>query len=274
MPKPASFRISSAGDLEVAVIHEAHSLMASIVSPLLYEVVGDSPSQIVRFKTREAFDLFAIRVVELASPSRDNVRVAGAPSNFSMLSGLQWLGPHLTEPSAPALRDATQTLSDWLQTADRCHFWCGGLATHFTLSIQRAQLWNIFGNGIKHSFLRLQRIIDQLGCADSGQPVTGTEVLHVLESFMSWLDGYCDFHSTMLLELVGRVLGTLNQVIVDRWEANGRVNDSRLMKHPADTSEFFQGLHVQVIVFQRYDGARIWDLVPATSSSLQGVYDP
>ena len=255
---------------------QSHDLMASIVSPFLYEVAGTEGDQIVSFKTRETFSLFAIRVGELISEARGNVAVQGAPANLSLVNGLRWVTSRLAERSAAPLASELAALESWLSTTDSCRFWCSGLDMHFTFSATRSQLWNIHANNAKHNFLRLQKVTKQLAswAAVAGRPVRGSEVLNVLESFTEWLDGYCQYHSTRMTELVGRVLAALNAVIVERWEANDRSNDSRIIAHPQGTSEFFEGLHTGLLVFRRYSESRIWDYVPSTSPNLLKPYNP
>ena len=98
--------------------------------------------------------------------------------------------------------------------------------------------------------------------------------LDVLDSFSEWLDGYCDYHATMMLELSGRVCGALNNVIIERWEANGQSNDSRVIAHSQGASEFFENLHTRLLAMRRYTSDRISRLVPATAASLRKPYGP
>jgi hypothetical protein len=268
------YRVSSAGDLEVAVLHEAHDLMADIVTPFLYSVSGAPGDQQAVFKSAEAFRLFAIRASELWSEARENVSVPGAPQNVSVLGGLQWLTPQLKERAAVDLAAALAELSSWLDQPDSCRFWCGALSDHFEFTVPRRHLWTLWANAIKHTFLRLQKVTKQISgwCDASGKPVKDSDVLYVLEAFEEWLAGYCEYHATRLAELIGRVLLALNKLVHERWEANGRTNDARRIAHPPGTSTFFQDLHTSVLVFHRYDESRITDYLPETSPNLRKPY--
>lgn len=276
MAKPAQYSVVSAADLEIAILHESHALMADLISSFLYSVVGDVPEQMVQFKTRETFTLFSIRVIELISGSLSSARVAGVPQNLSLLEGVKWVSERISETRARKLLAEVSTLDEWLDTKDVCHFWCGGLSSHFTFSVRRRNLWNFYGNSQKHSFLRLQMKIEQLSawCVKANQPVVGSAIFDVLASFGEWLDGYADYHSSRFVELIGHVFAALNEVIAERWEANGRANDSRIIQHPSGVSEFFEGLHTQVLVGQHYSHERIWDLIPETADILRRPYGP
>lgn len=270
------YRISTPGDLEIALIHETHGMLAGIISSFLYRVVGEPPHQNLSFHTAEAMSLFCIRVGEFLADARNNVNVDAAPRNLSVTAGLGWLVTRLAENSAANLARRLQVLEVWLDTVDPCRFWCPGVDTTLTFSVSRRQLWNIQANTQKHTFLKLQRITRQVAqwSDAAGRPVVGSEVLHVLDSFGEWLHGYCEYHATMLAELLGHLFHALNNVVAERWAANGRSNDSRAIQHPADASAFFRDLHASVLVLKTYPDARIASLTPQTSVHFQRIYNP
>jgi hypothetical protein len=270
------FRVDSPGDLEIAILHEAHSLMADIITPRLYKVVGIPSEQMIHFATGAAFELFAIRVAELVSESRGNVKIPGVPANVSLVSGLTWVADRLSEPGTASLRAQLRTLTAWLEERDPCRFWCAGLGVEMTFYVPRIQLWNVFGNNLKHTFLRLQRVTKQLHrwSADAGLIVDGSDVLHVLDAFGEWLRGYCEYHASMVAELIGRVFDALNNIIWQRWQANGATNKSSQIVHPPGASSYFQDLHGSLLVFRRYDETRITALIPETSPNLRQIYNP
>lgn len=258
------------------MLHEAHDLMADIITPFLYSVSGSTGDQQAVFKSAEAFRLFAIRVSELWSEARSNVTVDGAPPNLSILAGLHWVTPRLTEKSAAELNIRLTELSCWLDDVDPSRFWCGDLDEHFEFRVARRHLWTVWANSIKHTFLRLQKVATQVSawCQSAGKPVKDSDVLYVLDAFEEWLSGYCEYHATTMAELIGRVFLALNRVVVERWEANGRSNDSRRISHPAGASTFFKDLHTSVLVFHRYDNDRITNYIPTTSRNLRPTYLP
>jgi hypothetical protein len=270
------YRISSPGDLEVAILYEAHDLMASTTTPFLYTVSGQPGNQQAIFKSAEAFQLFAIRVSEQWSEARSNVVVDGAPSNLSILDGLHWVIPRLREKSAAELAARLTDLSSWLDTVDLCRFWCGELQDHFEFRVARRHLWNVWANTLKHTFLRLQKVTGQINvwCKAAGKPVKDSDILYVLDAFEQWLSGYCEYHATMVAELVARVFLALNEVVIERSDANGGSNDARVISHPAGASTFFQDLHTSLLVFHRYPEGRISSYIPSTSPNLRRPYLP
>ncbi len=64
-------RIRSHGDLEVLILHEAHEMLADIIGPNLYKILGEAPDQQVQFGNEQLFNLFLIRLVELFVEARN-----------------------------------------------------------------------------------------------------------------------------------------------------------------------------------------------------------
>lgn len=277
MANNTRFRISSAGDLEIVVLYEAHSLMADIISPQLYHVVGQPDAQNVHFHGRPAFRLFAIRAAELWSEAADNVAVSGVPKNLSILNGLAWVTEQIPEGSAKNLATAVGSLRVWLDTVDPCRFWCPEINRELNLPVPRRSLWNAWANAEKHTLLRLQQVMRNIKTWATAVDIKlrDEHLPAVLASFIEWASGYCEYHATMVAELIGKAFWQLNVLIEERWRANNCSNNSGTISHPVGTSSsFFKGLHTDLLVFHRYNEARILPLTPHTSPSFKTIYAP
>ena len=80
------------------------------------------------------------------------------------------------------------------------------------------------------------------------------------------------YHSSYLIELLGQTFLSLNRLIVARFDQNptNRVMD---MNIPAGvTSDVFRNLYGAVMVFKRYDEARILNHTPITTRYLKMRY--
>lgn len=264
--KPDPFVIQSSGDLEVAVLYEAHDLLAQIISGFLYQVHGPPGQQLVRFTSAETFDLFSIRVGEFLAESTETSRVDGAPANLSLLSGLEWVSQRLAERNAPVLREDVLSLQSWMDTVDEETFWCGGLGRRFFLRVERRQLWKTHANLCKHTPFRLGDVMKKLQrwTRDETPPVEGVELLELMRSFREWIRGYAEHHATKVAELFGHVFASLNQVVWERWEANGRTNHCDRIRHPPRTSLVYAGVHTELLAFKRYTDDRISAYIPST----------
>lgn len=75
--KSEVFRISSEGDLEVAIFHENQAAFTDIINPDLYTVVGNSPNQHILFHTDSCFNLFLIYISEMFAEGSNNVVFTG-----------------------------------------------------------------------------------------------------------------------------------------------------------------------------------------------------
>jgi hypothetical protein len=70
---PDTFRIQTPADLEVAVLYEAHDLLADIIAPFLYQVAGAAGEQQIVFASSETLELFVIRFGEFLADASANV---------------------------------------------------------------------------------------------------------------------------------------------------------------------------------------------------------
>lgn len=97
-------------------------------------------------------------------------------------------------------------------------------------------------------------------------------MLAALDAFSDWVHGYCEYHATRVAELFGRVFFSLNRCVWERWEAKGRSNDARTIRHPDGTSPYFADLHTSLLVFKRYEDNRLTRYTPQTAAALQRDY--
>jgi len=77
----------TAGDLEVVLLQEIHSLLADLISDEYYRTLGEPPTE-VRFHSVSALHDFYVHVDELLSLGPGNVAIPGVPAHISLLDGL------------------------------------------------------------------------------------------------------------------------------------------------------------------------------------------
>jgi hypothetical protein len=266
--------IRSAGDLEVVLLHENHSLLADLISDSYYKLVGSPPSE-VRFHSAPAFKDFFVHANELFSDGRTNAVLDDEHRSFSLLSAASWFcRSHASEAERCGLAQAVATLEEWVSANRRIRFWCGGLDSHITLSLSRRRMINFVANMNKHSLLRLGVAMEQLQkiCTDDGVAINGLDVVAVREEFLGELESRLNYLSSWLVELLGAYFLALNALVIQRYEENP-TNRVQQMRIPAGvTSPAICDLYGSVLVFQRYDPARIERFVPSVPGLLKRRY--
>lgn len=133
--------IRSEGDLEVAVLHEAHSVLADIIGPELFSVGGTQPDQSVSFHTSSCFNLFLILISEFFAEGPRSAFIDEKYQNWSLLKGLRWFCTiHSDEAMAMGLDVAVSNLEDWITKEVPFRFWCADVNTHveFMLYVEYA----------------------------------------------------------------------------------------------------------------------------------------
>jgi hypothetical protein len=267
--------IQSDGDLEVVVLHESHGLLADIISPDIYGVAGAPPDQNVFFHSRVSFAMFLVHLTELLAEGARSALIAGRYQNWSLLRGLSWLcARHASEAQSSGLTDAVSTLDTWLSASDKATFWCPDVSKEVTLVLPRQQIALVACNTTKHHLLRLGDLIQKLNVwsTTAGYNFSAQELAAVLTCMAEEVRGWMEYHSTYLIELLGRVFAALNKFIRERYAENS-TNDDRMMRMPEGiTSDVFRGIYGSVLVFKRYHDSRILSLVPVTGHHLKGQY--
>lgn len=269
-------RITSEGDWEVALLSEAHSTFAGVVSPFLYSVAGDAPDQNIAFKSGEHFELFLIRLLELFVPGHQLVRINGQARDISLLDGLMWfVARYPSEAASTGLDRSLKRLLDWVSEERLVRFWCGELGKEIEIKLSRRDLIWFGGNCAKHGMLRLSNLLSKLEgrLAAAKVHLAAPELLAVLEELDAEISSRLEYHSTMIVELLGHVFASLNRVVLARFDENP-TNHVRQMQMPAGVaSDVFRNIYGSVLVFKRYDERnRILALTPVTSKYLQMRY--
>lgn len=272
---PGVAAIQSEGDLEVVLLHEAHSVLAEIIGPELYAVGGLPPEQSVLFRTRSSFNFFLVLVVEFFAEGARSARINKKYQNWSLLKGLRWLcDKHPIEAKASGLEQALSELKSWVEKEVGIQFWCPDVNFDVSFSLKNEQLISFGANTAKHHLLRLSELLGKLEtlCLKSGYSFTPQQFPAVLASMIEEVRSRLQYHSSYLLELLGNVFFAVNTLIKSRFAQNptNRVND---MTMPAGvTSDVFRDLYGAVMAFKRYDDSRIRDYTPVTTCYLKMQY--
>lgn len=269
--------IRSEGDLEVVLLHESHDLLAEIIGPELYAIGGNPPDQQVLFHTHSAFNLFLILVVEFFAEGTQSAYIDEKFQNWSLLKGLRWFcNTHPEESTETKLENSVADIEAWLAREVPFSFWCPDVddeaAIQFTL--KNDQLVNFGANTAKHHLLRLSELLGKLEnlCMKEGYSFSPQELSAVLASMIEELRSRLQYHSTHLIELLGKVFFSLNSVIKIRFRNNPTNRVSDMIIPAGVTSSVFMDLYGSVLVFKNYDDARILKHTPVTTRFLKMRY--
>lgn len=257
--------IKSEGDLEVVVLFEAHSLLASIIGPDFYTIYGQAPEQDASFKDSVCFDHFLVLAHEFIAES--SIKCDGHSTTLSLQSGLKrFCDRYPAEGEASGLTEALRNFDAWLDAVEVIKRWSGGANQEVKLSIPHKQMLALIANAAKHQLLRLTIQLDKLRrwCATAGYTFSAGQIIDVHEDLVDELRGAFQYYSTLLIELIGRVFVGLNRVVSVRFTKNP-TNDVSRMDIPAGvTDDVFKNLYGDLLVFHNYDEERIVRFTPTT----------
>jgi len=268
--------IQSSGDLEVVVLNEAHSALASIIGPDLYKIGGEAPEQTAIFHDDPAFDLFLIFAGEFFSEGVRSANISGKYQNYSLFSALMSLAEkHQGEMQARYLHSVLEKTDAWMTREVEFEFWCPEVQTQIKLLLSRKQVLH-FGNvAVKHNLLRLSDLLTKLAkwCQDADYQFSSQQLIPVFNSMNEEVRNRLRYHATYMLELLGEVFMAVNRIIVSRFDANP-TNRADQTHFPSDlTDDVFRDLYSSMLVFRRYDeDKRIRAYTPACSQYLKLKY--
>jgi hypothetical protein len=267
--------IKSEGDLEVVALYEAHCALATIISPDLYDVLGETPNQQIKFKNGVSFDLFLVLVSELFLQSRQSIKIKDKCLKLSLFESIGFLIEcHPDETKNCGVDKAYKELGEWIRNEIDFGFWRGELQIQIRFPISNERLLWFGANTVKHNLLRLSDLIRILQghCIKGGHNFSPQEVVAALEEFVSEIRNRLMYHSTYLVEMLGKLFESINNLIVSRYEQNP-TNDGRKMIMPSGlTSDFFCNLYGSVLVFHNYKPERIRLYTPHTGEYLKMRY--
>ena len=268
--------IQSDGDLEIVLLHESHEALASIIGKDLYTVSGDAPNQEIWFQNDRCFDLFLVLLVELFAEGRDVVTINGRKKNLGLLDGLGWLDLKLrAETTDCGLSAALTELRDWLDTETLFEVWCPDIEMQVNFPITRRDLIWFGANHVKHSLLRLSGVLSKLSqkleTADIEVPRQHT--VHVLDATIEEIRSRLIYHSTFIIELLGKLFISINRLILGRFAFNPTNRTDDMVMPEGVTSDVFRNLYADVLVFKCYDEQdRIRAFVPVTNPVMKIRY--
>jgi hypothetical protein len=267
--------IRSEGDLEVALLHEAHSVLADIIGPELFSVGGTQPEQSVVFHTSSCFNLFLILISEFFAEGPRSAFIDENYQNWSLLKGLGWFCTiHPDEATATDLDLAVSNLEGWATKEVPFRFWCPDVNIHVEFMLRNDQLISFGANTAKHHLLRLAGLLGKLEtlCAQAGYNFSSQELYAVLTSMIEEVRSRLLYHSSYLLELLGNVFLALNAIVKNRFAANPTNRVSEMTMPLGITSDVFRDLFGSVLVFKRYEEHRIRAYTPITTRYLKLRY--
>jgi hypothetical protein len=271
----SSFTIESEGDLEVIILRETHSFLASLMHPDIFEVTGKAPNQNVAFKSHASFNLFLVWITEFYSEGIRSYRVKGKYSNMSLCEGIKWFcAKYPKESKESGLQDNFATLEDWVNKEHEYNFYCGDIDKEFEIYLSRKDLFNFCSNITKHNIFRLNIVLTKLKriYKKYGYDLDYSEVLSTLDDFEQHIREAMRYYASYLIELLGYVFLSLNEIICKRYKKQG-TNDASKMKYPKNiSSDIFRELYSSTLVFQSYERNRIKDYTPTTWKYLKKDY--
>lgn len=257
--------IQSEGDLEVVVLFEAHSLLASIIGPDFYTIYGQQPEQETSFKDSVCFDHFLVLSHEFIAESP--VKFDGHSITLSLQSGLKrFCDRYPAEGEHSGLTEALRNLDAWLATVEVIRRWSGGANQEVRLAIPHRQMLSLIANAAKHQLLRLSTQLDKLQrwCVTAGYTFSAAQLIDVHEDLVDELRGAFQYYSTVFIELLGRVFVALNRAVSVRFAKNPTNDVSRMNMPPGVTDDVFRNLYGDLLVFHNYDEERIVRFTPTT----------
>lgn len=264
--------IMSEGDLEVVLLYENHELLADIISPNYYDLLGDPPSE-VHFMSAAAFRSFIVRVEELFAEG--TVAIDGMPLKLSLLSAVERFCQRRPEEALETgLSASSESLRKWVDAKPPFSFWCGDLDKQIELALSRRQMINFAANLHKHSLLRLGIFMKQLHdlCKKQGLQLCGADLVAVREPLIEEIESRLHYLASWLVELVGPYFEALNAVVARRYNLT-RTNDVARMVIPQGvTSNALRDLYGSTLVFKNYDVNRIRRFIPSVPDILKTRY--
>jgi hypothetical protein len=269
--------IQSEGDLEIVILHESHGLLAEIIGPELYDLRGRKTDQTAYFHTQASFKFFLVLAIELIAEGTKSAYINSKYENWSLLDGLNWITErNSSDAQSVGLDSALNDFTVWLNAEEPFSFWCPGVWKQINLQLSKKQLIYFGANTAKHHLLRLSELIAKMErlCSKAGYSYSPQQLVAVLENLTEEVNSKSVYHATFFLEMLGKIFLALNRLIWLRFRRNP-TNNVVLMDHPSGvTDEVFRNMYGSVLVFKRYDEARIIDHTPNTSDRPKGPVSP
>lgn len=182
-------------------------LLDAMVSPSMFDVVGDSPHTNIAFHTSEHAQLFNILLQDfLAYP--DELVVGHKLTGPEALDSVCQQPSFDVNNSVDNLRIAVQSLLDWLDEEPRVEVWFPSINYDGTLQLSRRTQVSICGNLSKHHLLRqsfqakkMRRILRDAGCA-----VSVEDALQAMSDFYErFHDDIFMYHASTIAELLNNI---------------------------------------------------------------------
>ncbi|MEW8035814.1 MAG: hypothetical protein AB2817_07050 [Candidatus Thiodiazotropha sp.] len=267
--------IHSDGDLEVVVLHETHSTLAKIIGPDLYKVGGIAPEQSILFHNRPAFNLFLIYLIELIAEGQQSAFIDDRYQNLSLISGLRKIcDNHTEECNRHGLIDTLTKLEEWVEKEVKFKFSCPDVNQEIEFTLKNHALISFGANTTKHNLLRLSKLISKLErfCGDSGYEFSPQELSAVLSAMIEEVNSRLQYHSSHLVEMLGKIFLSLNSLIIERFDANPTNKVNEMTMPEGITSDIFKDMYGTVMVFKRYEEKRIKKYTPISTRFLKIRY--
>lgn len=274
MKRENIFTFNSEGDLEVAVLSENLDAFYGIINPDLYEVLGESPDQEVKFHNHWHFDFFLIRIQEVFTEGSRVAVIDGKSKNLSLLDSAIWFcKQHPKESENAGLTLAANKLQDWLSEKKPFDFWTGEYQLQFQLT--RKELIKYGANLCKHNLLRLSWTLQQIKhhCEDAGiKGLKGSDIVGIVKPFLEELRSRLAYHASYLIEMLFDYFAAINRIVIKR-KREWKTNDSRTIEYPKGiTSWSLEDLYSSTLVFKSFNESAFKAYRPTTTRWLKLRY--
>jgi hypothetical protein len=268
--------IASAADLEAVVLAESFDLLASVVGPYMYRVIGEPGAQQALFASAEVQALFFIRSHEFLAEATYVSSAPSVPRTMSLLRGGSWISNrHPERAEAARLADAYRAASEWFTKVHRIVFWAPSVWRHLRLELPMSSLISMRANLEKHQLLRLTSEIHRLRskCNQSGCELSVPNAIAVKSDFDDHIKGMLHYHATEIAEHLGRCFYALYRYVCEVYRESP-TNSLDQFHIPADMSdETFRYMYASVVLqLSGWSDDRILSSTPETAPAFKMTY--
>lgn len=162
----------------------------------------------MRFPTRIHQGMFLIRLLDFAKEGGDSTLTGVSGSCLSVLQAACISRSFDVNDSVLKLKEATATLSGWLEKPTPLTLWLPSLNVNAALTVPRYQFLYIAGNQAKHNISRLtglSKVVSKM-LTENGYPTTPDQVPLALDDFHEHLqEDYFNYYGTWLTELLNNI---------------------------------------------------------------------
>lgn len=224
------------------------------------------------FHNQNMFDMFFLRVHEFFAKTKisNNVR-----PGLSLFDGLKWVADKYIDESAETkLSESLLVLENWISREVQFGFFCPDVDHQIDFMLSNKNLIAFYANSTKHHLLRLSGLLRHLRalCESRAVRFSQAELLLILAAMMEELRSRLEYHSTRIIEMLGRIFFALNNLIKARYSLSPTMYVNQLVFPAGISSDVFRSIYGDLLIMRRYSDNRILDCTPATTRWLKLRY--